>query len=364
MIPFFDLSRQYAQIKDEVDRAIQNVFSNSNFILGENVEKFQEEFADYCGAKRCIGVANGMEALQIALHSLGIGKGDEVITTPLSAIATTLAISSVGAKPVFVDIDDTYNIDASKIKEKINEKTKAILPVHLYGQMAEMVIIMEIAEQHNLKVIEDAAQAHGAEFKGKKAGTIGDAGCFSFYPTKNLGCYGDGGSIITNDTELGKKISCLRNYGEEKKYYSVYKGFNSRFDELQAAVLRVKLNYLDEWNEKRRNIAGIYNEQLKDSGLILPLVKKNRKHIYHIYSVSYKKRGALQQFLQKNNIGTSVHYPLPIHLQPAYSDLGIKEGSLPKAETTSKEILSLPIYPELTENEVLRISECINKFKQ
>jgi len=362
MVKFLDLSKQYIQLKDEAHKAVENVFLSSNFILGQNVKNFEKEFAGYCGAKRCVGVGNGLEAIQIALHALGVGKGDEVITTPFTAVATGLSIILAGAKPVFADIDDTFNIEPEKIKKKITKRTKAIIPVHLYGQMADINSIMDIATKNNLKVIEDACQAHGSEFNGKKAGTFGDIGCFSFYPTKNLGCYGDGGAIITNDNKIADMIEKLRNYGEERKYYNVYKGFNSRLDELQAAILRVKLKHLDAWNAKRRKHAIKYNELLRDTGLKLPLEQKGRKHIYHIYAIASEKRDELQKFLLKEGIETSVHYPLPIHLQPAYKGLGIKKNSLPVSEKASQQVLSLPIYPELAEEDIVKTGESIKKF--
>lgn len=361
-INFVDLKKQYNSIKDDVDEAIKRVIDNTAFILGDEVEAFEKEFAQYCGVKYCVGVDSGTSALSLALKSLGIGEGDEVITVPNTFIATTLAISSVGADVKFVDIDpDTYNIDVNKLKEAISDKTKAIIPVHLFGQAADMDEILEFAKENNLKVIEDACQAHGAEYKGKKAGSMGDVACFSFYPGKNLGAYGDGGALVTNDEEIKEKLIALRNYGSKIKYHHPLKGFNNRLDGIQAAVLRVKLKQLDEWNEKRWKNAQLYSELLKDS-VEVPVEKEGYKHVYHLYVIKSKERDRLGEFLGNKGISTGIHYPVPIHLQKAYEDLGLDKGSFPVTEKCSEEMLSLPMFAELSEEEIKYIAESIKEF--
>lgn len=361
-IQMVDLKRQYYSMKEEIDNAIKNILESGYFILSENVKLFEDEFAKYCGVKHGIGVASGTDALQIALRACGVGIGDEVITVSNTAFPTAVAISYMGAKPVFVDVDETYTIDTSKIEEKITEKTKAILPVHLYGHPADMDPILEIAKQYRLYVIEDACQAHGAEYKGKKVGSIGDVGCFSFYPTKNLGAYGDGGFVTTNNEELAEKIRLLRDYGQIKRYNHVIKGYNSRLDEIQAAILRVKLKKLDEWNESRRRNAKLYNEMLADS-VVVPIERENSKHVYHLYIIRVKHRDEMRKWLKDRGISTDIHYPTPIHLQKAYTDLGLRKGSLPITERYADEILSIPIYPELTEDEILQVANAINSFR-
>jgi len=363
-IPFGDLKRQYLAIKEEIDLAIGSIFQSGRFILGENVEKFEEEFAAYCGVKYGVGVANGMEALQIALMGLGIGKGDEVITAPNSAMATSLAILAVGAKPVFADVEPiSYNIDVTKIEKKITERTRAILPVHLFGQAAEMEAINRIAKAYNLKVIEDACQAHGAGYKGQKVGSLGDAGCFSFYPSKNLGCYGDGGMMVTNNLELAERARQLRNYGQESRYDFKVKGLNSRLDELQAAILRVKLRYLDEWNKLRRELAEFYNHYLAHSKAVIPQEAAGNYHVFHLYVVRTAERDKLQKYLAAFGIQTLIHYPRVNYLEKAYADLGIEPGSCPMAEKLSREVLSLPLYPELEFFEIKKIVEAILSFE-
>jgi dTDP-4-amino-4,6-dideoxygalactose transaminase len=363
MIPLVDLKEQYYSIKEEIDETIKKVFEKSWFILGENVKKFEEEFARYCGVDYAVGVGSGTEALHLALLACGSGPDEEVITVPNTAVPTISAVSFAQAKPVFVDINpQTYTIDVSKIEDAISPRTKTILPVHLYGQPADMDGIRKIAKKHNLRVIEDACQAHGAEYKGKKVGSLGDVGCFSFYPSKNLGAYGDGGMAVTNNREMAEKLKMLRNYGQEKRYYHKIKGFNSRLDELQAAVLRVKLKYLDDWNEKRRKNASIYNELLTDTDVVTPLEADYGKHIYHLYVIKYKERDSLEKYLKEKGVGTFVHYPIPVHLQEAYSSLGLEKGSFPVAERCAQEILSLPMYPELKEDRIKEVSQIIVKF--
>lgn len=358
MIPFIDLTREYAEISKEITQAIQRVLKSGWFILGEEVKQFEEEFSKYIGTKYGIGVNSGSDALFLALKALGIGTGDEVITISHTFISTVDSIVRNGAKPVFVDIDpDTYCIDVAKIEERITEKTRAILPVHLYGHPADMEPIMEIAKKYNLWVIEDACQAHGAEYKGKKVGGIGVLGCFSFYPTKNLGAYGDGGIIVTSNEELAEKLKMLRNYGQPQKYYHDFVGINSRLNEIQAAILQVKLKHLDEWNEKRRRVANLYREFLKSSNVIVPVEKEYAKHAYHLYVIRCRERDKLQQYLSERGIETQIHYPIPVHKQKAYLDL--VDAQLPITEKICDEILSLPIYPWLNNDEVSSIAEVI-----
>ena len=367
MIPFVDLKAQYNSIKDEIDKAIQNVLNTTSFIMGEELKKFEERFAQFCDVKYATGVANGSDALILALRACGIGKDDEVITVPHTFIATTEAISNVGGKIVFVDIDPkTYTIDISKIEEKITEKTKAIIPVHLYGQPADMDPIMMLAKKYNLRIIEDAAQAHGAEYKGEKVGSIGDVTCFSFYPGKNLGAYGDAGMITTNDGEIAEKVKLLRNHGRiTKKYEHEIEGYSSRLDNLQAAILRVKLRHLNKWNKSRRKNAKKYNELLSNiSGIITPYEADYAKHVYHLYVIRVKDRDRSREELKSKGIATGIHYPSPLHLQPAYNYLGYKEGDFPITEKASQEILSLPMVAELTDEQIEEIVELIKNFKK
>ncbi len=367
MIPFVDLKAQYDSIKDGIDEAIQNVLNNTSFIMGEELKKFEEEFARFCNVKYAIGVANGSDALILALRACEIGKGNEVITVPHTFISTTEAISNVGGKVVLVDIDPkTYTIDVTKIEEKITEETKAIIPVHLYGQPVDMGPIMELAKKYNIKIIEDAAQAHGAEYKGEKVGSIGDVGCFSFYPGKNLGAYGDAGIVVTNSKEIAEKIKLLRNHGRiTKKYEHKIEGYSSRLDNLQAAILRVKLKYLNKWNDKRRNNAKKYNELLSNiNGIITPYEADYAKHVYHLYVVRTENRDKLREKLKSESIATGIHYPLPLHLQPAYSYLGYKNGDFPITEKASQEILSLPMFAELTDKQIEEIGKLIKNYSE
>jgi dTDP-4-amino-4,6-dideoxygalactose transaminase len=348
---FLDLQSQYQSIKGEIDEAIQKVLNKGVFIGGEEVKKLEKDIADFCNVKYAIGVNSGTDALFLALKALGIGEGDEVITTPFTFIATAEVIVNLGAKPVFVDINPkTFNIDVDKIEEKITSKTKVILPVHLFGQSAEMDKIMELAEKYNLKVIEDAAQAIGAKYKEKRIGGIGDIGCFSFYPTKNLGAYGDGGMIVTDNEEIYSKIKLLKNHGSSKKdkYLNLVSGYNSRLDTIQAAILNVKFKYLEEWTEQRIKNAEYYNEQLKDvEGITTPYCESYNYHVYNQYVIRGEKRDELKDYLKNNDIPTEIYYSLPLHLQPAFEFLSYKKGDLIESEKASREVLSLPIYSEL-----------------
>jgi dTDP-4-amino-4,6-dideoxygalactose transaminase len=359
MIPFNDFKRENAAIGGEISQAMQRVIRSGWFILGEETEKFEEEFSKYVGARFGIGMNSGSDALYLAIRALGISKRDEVITVSHTMISTVDAIARNGAKPVFVDIEpNTYVMNVPKIETKISNRTRAIIPVHLYGHPVDMDPLMEIAEKHDLYVIEDACQAHGAEYKGNRVGSIGDVGCFSFYPTKNLGAYGDGGMAVTNDKELAENLGKSRNYGQSKKYYHDFIGVNSRLDEMQAAVLRVKLKYLDEWNEKRRKIAKLYNEILGNTEVTVPIEREYAKHVYHLYAVRRKKRDKLKQYLLKNGIQTLIHYPIPVHRQKAYPS----SNRLPTTERICKEILSLPMYPFLKEEEIEAVSHYMLEY--
>ena len=371
MVPFFDLTRQYKRIEEEILSATKRVYEKGRFILGEEVSVFEEEFSHYCGVRYGVGVDSGTDALQLALKAVGVGEGDEVITVAHSFIATALAISQTGAKPLFVDIDpETYTMDPNALeqflrhrkKKSERQKIKAILPVHLYGHPAEMDAIMDIADRYQLTLIEDACQAHGAEYQGRKVGSFGLLSCFSFYPTKNLGGYGDGGMVVTNDKKLFEKLRLLRCYGEKRKYEHVLKGGNNRLDEIQAAILRVKLKYLDQWNEERRKRVLIYKKMLEHTGVICPTEKGQAKHVYHLFVIRTKKRNPLQTFLKEKGIGTLIHYPIPIHLQKAFRELGYRRGDLPLTEQYAREVLSLPFFPEMTESEIEGVATQIKAF--
>lgn len=364
MKPFIDLKAQYLNIKDEILGIINEILESSHYILGENVRKFEDEVKSYLGVKEAIGVASGTDALHLALKALDIGKGDEVITTPFTFFATVEAITYVGAKPVFVDIDSrTYNIDADKIEEKITPRTKAIIPVHIFGCPANMEKIIEIARKYGLKIIEDAAQAFGAKIGDRKVGSIGDIGCFSFYPSKNLGCFGDGGMVVTNNEDLADKIRILRNHGSPGRYIHNTVGLNSRLDEIQAGILRVKIKYIDHYNELRRKKAAVYTKYLSDA-VITPDEPTNVYHVFHLYSIRSDRREKIMETLQKHGIPSVVYYPIPMHLQGALKSLSHKEGDFPVAEKISKEIFSLPLYPELAEEEIFQISQIILRCLQ
>jgi len=364
-VDVFSLKKQYEDIKNEIKGPMDKVIASGGFILGEDVSLFEQEFADYCGVKLGVGVNSGTDALFLACLACGIGKGDEVIVMPYSYIATTLAISMTGAKPVFVDIEEkTYNIDVSKIEEAITKNTKAILPVHLYGHPVDMDPLLEIAKKYNLKVIEDCAQAHGALYKDKKVGSFGDAACFSFYPTKNLGAFGDSGMVITNSEEIKQRLLLLRDYGRKGRYEHIIRGYNSRLDTLQAAILRVKLKHLDEWNENRRKNAHLYTKLFKENkiDLVLPYEADYARHVHHLYTIRLKDRKKVMEKLAEKGIRTLIHYPIPIHLQEAYKDLGYKKGDFPVSERCCEEILSLPMYPELSEEEIKYVVESLKEI--
>jgi dTDP-4-amino-4,6-dideoxygalactose transaminase len=364
MIKFNDLLAENKLIEKEIKDAMSKVVDSGWYILGNEVEKFEEEFADYCNTNYCVGVGNGLEALHLILRAYGIGEGDEVIIPANTYIATALAVSYTGAKPVLVEPDErTYNINPDLIEEKINSNTKAILPVHLYGQPADMDPINKIAKKYDLKVVEDAAQAHGALYKGKKAGSLGDAAGFSFYPTKNLGALGDAGAVTTNDKKLADKIRTLRNYGSHKRYYNKYKGFNSRLDEMQAAVLRVKLKYLDEWNNKRKEMADIYLDNINNENLVLPYVPEWANPVWHLFVVKSEERDELQNHLLENDIKTKIHYPVPLHLQEAYNNINYNRGDLKISEVLANKIISLPFYIDIDYNKLITIAKVINCFK-
>jgi dTDP-4-amino-4,6-dideoxygalactose transaminase len=364
LVPFLELKSPYIELKEELDEAYHRVMQSGWYILGEEVEAFEQQFSEYCGAKFCIGVANGLEALQLILLGYEIGSGDEVIVPSNTYIATWLAITSVGATPVPVEPDlDTYNLDPKKIEAAISGNTKAILVVHLYGQTAEMSPVLHIAKKHNIFVIEDAAQAHGAKYKNRIAGNIGDAAGFSFYPGKNLGAFGDAGAVTTNASKLAKKILALRNYGSFKKYFNDYKGFNSRLDPLQAAFLRVKLKYLDEWNNRRKKLANIYLEKLNDiPGLILPSSPAWAVPNWHLFVIRSQKRDDLQAFLTQRNIATLIHYPIPPHLSQAYADLGSYPGSYPLAEELANTVLSIPMGPHFGDGQIEYVANVIQNY--
>lgn len=364
-VPFVDLKPAHNEIRESLDTAYSLVMDESNYILGKQDELFEREFAEYCNVKHCIGVANGLDALYLILRALDIGEGDEVIVPSNTYIATALAVTYTGAKPVFVEPTiDTYNIDPARIEEKISERTKAIMPVHLQGRAADMDSINELAEKYGLKVIEDAAQAHGTLYKGRKTGGLSDASGFSFYPGKNLGALGDAGCVTTNDDEIAHKVRILGNYGSDYKYHHICKGNNSRLDEMQAAFLRVKLVHLDKWNEFRRNVADKYFSGIHNALIKLPLKPDGiYDHIYHVFVIRCSRRDELEAYLNEKEIGTLKHYPIPMHLQEAYADLGIKKGELPIAEEVSDTVLSIPMYYGITDRQIQYVIDAINDFK-
>ncbi len=362
-IPQVDLKAQYATIKKEVDQAIAEVIESTQFVRGKAVAEFEKAFAGYCGVSHAVGVANGTDALMLALRALGVGAGDEVITTPFTFTATTEAIHWVGAKVVFVDIDpENYTIDVGQLESKITERTRAIVPVHLYGHPADMDAILELAKKHDLKVIEDAAQAHGALYKGKRVGSFGHAACFSFYPGKNLGAYGDAGGVVTNDAKIAETVKILGDHGSARKYENDFLGFNSRLDGIQGAVLNVKLKYLDPWNQRRRAIADLYNRAFTEvDEIATPRESTWAESVYHLYVVQTGNREALKQKLNEAGIGAALHYPRPLHLQKAYDFMGHKRGAFPVAEQAADRVLSLPNYPEMTDE---MVGEVVERLKE
>lgn len=363
-IPFVSFVPMHNEIRKELDAAYAKVMDSNYFIQGTECAKFEEEFAEYIGSKYCIGVANGLDAIYLILRAMGIGAGDEVIVPSNTYIATALAVSYAGATPVFVEPTmETYNIDVTRIEEKITDKTKVIIPVHLQGRAADMDAVNAIAAKYGLKVIEDSAQAHGAKYKGTKVGTLSDAAAFSFYPGKNLGALGDGGCVTTNDKELADKIRAIGNYGSDVKYHHIYMGTNSRLDEIQAAFLRVKLAKLDKWNEARREIAARYLSEINNPLIKLPLATSDEyEHVYHVFVIRCDKRDELEAYLKDRGIGTVKHYPIPMHLQPAYSELNIPQGALPIAEEISNTVLSIPMYYGMTDEEIGYVIDTINAF--
>ncbi len=362
-VPFVSFHPMEDELHDEFTSAFERVLNNSWYIDGKEDEAFEKSFASFCGVKYCVGVGNGMDALTLILKGLGIGEGDEVILPANTYIATAFAVTQAGAKPVLVDPDvNTFNLDPSLIEEAITENTKAIMPVHLYGQACEMDSIMEIAKKYGLKVIEDCAQAHGASYKGRKVGTFGIAAGFSFYPGKNLGAFGDAGAIITNDEALAIKVRALRNYGSDYKYHHIYQGVNSRLDELQAAILSVKLPHLNRMNEERRRIAQAYSEGIRNEMIILPYVSANCVPVWHIYGIRCENREDLEKYLHQKGIGTNKHYPIPIHLQECYRDLGYGRGNFPMAEKISKTELSIPLYYGMKDEEIQYVIDALNQF--
>ena len=362
-VPFLDLKAHHAPLIEKFDRAIREVIESSAFAGGPFVERFEEEFAAFCGSSYAIAVGNGTDALWLTLLALGIGKGDEVITVPNTFIATAEAITYCNARPVFVDVDqDTFTMNPAELEKSLTKRTKAIIPVHLFGQPADMDPILEFARANGLFVVEDAAQAHGAEYKGRKAGTMGDAGCFSFYPGKNLGAFGEAGAVVTNDPELRKQIQMLRDHGQSQKYYHALMGWNCRMDGIQAAVLSIKLRHLDEANSLRSKHALEYNEAFAGIDEVLtPFEAMYARHVYHVYAIRVQERDAILRHLQEKGVGCAVHYPVPIHLQEACRNLGYKKGSFPIAESLANQSLSLPMFPELTEEQIEYVARCVSE---
>lgn len=365
-IQMVDLKRQYQHYKPEIDRAIQAVITSAQFINGPDVTKLAEELQDYLNVRYAIPCASGTDALQLALMALDIQPGDEIITTPFTFISTAETIALLGARPVYADIDEkTYNIDPAKIEAAITPQTRAVIPVHLYGHPADLDAILSISQKHNIALIEDSAQAVGARYKGKPVCSFGDIGCISFFPSKNLGAYGDAGMVVTNNEKLAEKIKMVANHGSRRRYYHELLGVNSRLDTIQAAVLRVKLKYLDQWNRKRQDIAAYYNQGLQNSGIGTPFVADYAEHIYHQYTIQVENRDALQTFLRGKNIPSAIHYPVPLHLQPAFRSLsGYQEGDFPVAEQVAGKVISLPMHPDLTRQEQDYIMDGILEFRK
>ena len=362
MIPFIDLKAQYQEIKPKVDTAIAGVIDSANFVLGPEVSAFERRFADYCGVTHCVALNSGTSALHLALLAAGISRGDEVITVSMTFVATTAAILYCGAKPVFVDVDaNTRTMDPALIEAAITPRTKAILPVHLHGLIADMDPIMDIARRYGLVVIEDSAQAHGAEYKGRRAGSIGDVGCFSFYPGKNLGAYGEGGAAVSDNPELARQMLMLRDWGQEAKYRHILPGYNYRMDAIQGAVLKVKMDYIEVWTEGRRAVASIYDRLLASANCRGPIPPSHCRHVYHVYAVEIAQRNKVLNVLQAAGIGTGIHYPVPIHLQKAYADLGYGPGDFPVTEALADQFLSLPMYAELQAEQVVEVVRALEE---
>lgn len=362
-ISLVDLRLQYRLLRDEIDEAMRNVVESSDFILGRDVREFEREFGEFLGIKHCIGVASGTDALLMVLKSLNIGPGDEVIVPAHTFVATAFAVSLAGARPVFADVkEDDYTIDPEQVETLISTRTRAVIPVHIYGHVADMERLLDTGLRNGLSVIEDACQAHGARFKGQRAGSFGVASAFSFYPGKNLGCFGDGGLVASNNLEIARSVQLLRNYGQIEKYHHELIGQNSRLDTLQAAVLRVKLRRLENWNDQRRRIADLYREALSEVPVALPRCLPTVEHVYHLFVIRSPKRSALLSHLHSQGISGGVHYPVPLHLQKPYQKLGYKAGQLPVSERVCSEVLSLPIYPEMTESQVLAVAEAVKDF--
>ncbi|HEX6185550.1 MAG TPA: DegT/DnrJ/EryC1/StrS family aminotransferase [Pyrinomonadaceae bacterium] len=366
-VPFVDLQAQYRSIKAEVDAAIQRVLDTSAFILGREVEAFERDFAEYVGARECVGVSNGTAALHLALMACGVGPGDEVIVPANTFFATPEAVSAAGATPVFADVDPvTYNLDPAKVEAVVTERTRAVIPVHLYGQPADLDALDEVAKRHNLTVIEDAAQAHGARYRGRRVGALSRVGCFSFYPGKNLGAYGEGGAVTTDDPEVARRVRLLRDHGSEVKYRHEVVGYNLRLEGIQGAVLGVKLKHLDDWNALRRRHAARYRDllgSLEEAGaLSLPREAEYAEHVYHLFVVQTSARDSMQRFLSAANVHTGIHYPVPAHLQPAYAALGHKEGDFPESERQARRVLSLPMFAELTERQLAYVAHAVEDF--
>lgn len=362
-VPFVDLGAQYRSIKDEIDEAVLALLGSTQFVLGREVAAFEELFAPYAQSTWALGTNSGTSALHLALLAVGVGPGDEVITTPHTFIASVSAIDYCGATPVFVDIDPvSFTIDPTAVESAITERTKAILPIHLYGQMADMDPIMAVADRHGLAVVEDAAQAHGAEYRGRRAGSIGRAGCFSFYPGKNLGAYGEGGAVTTGDAEVARLVRMLRDWGAEQKYHHVLKGFNYRLEGVQGAVLRVKMSHIERWTEARRAAAARYDEWLDGSGVGVPKQLDGRRHVYHVYAVRTDDRAGLMDHLASRGVASGIHYPIPVHLQEAFAELGHGRGDFPHAESAADEVVSLPMFPEITPEQQERVVDAVRSW--
>ncbi|HEX6823578.1 MAG TPA: DegT/DnrJ/EryC1/StrS family aminotransferase [Candidatus Sulfotelmatobacter sp.] len=359
-VPYLDLKAQYRSIKPEIDQAVARVLDSCQFVLGPEVAEFEREFAAYCGTSECIALNSGTSALHLALLAAGISPGDEVITVPFTFVASVATILYAGAKPVLVDIEPrTFNMNPAAVEAAISPRTKAIVPVHLYGHPADMDPILEVARKHKLAVIEDAAQAHGAKYKGRSAGSIGDIACFSFYPTKNLGAYGEGGAVTTSNPEYARTIRTLRDWGQDHKYHHVLHGYNYRMEGLQGAILRVKLRHLERWTEARRAIVNTYNERVAGADVVRPVEMSWARHVYHVYTLRADNRDALQAALLHQGIQTGIHYSTPVHLQPAYKDLGYGPGSFPESEKAARQVLSLPLYPELSDSQIEEVAMAV-----